>query len=352
MFETFEFETLTPQLASVFYAGVLGLIFGAIAQHIQFCFRRGLVGAPHERRSARAIWFTALAVAILGTQFGVYQGWIGFEEHRFFAADMPIVAIAIGGVLFGAGMVLTRGCVSRLSVLVGTGNMRALLVLIIFAITAHATLKGVLAPLRTTLGALTVNFGDSVSAASLPGGGLVWGGIFALLALSQALKSGAKPSHLGLAIILGALVPLGWIGTGFILFDEFDPIALQSLSFTSPATDVLFWTIASTAIPAGFGVGMFGGVIAGSFLITVVKSGFRSQSFETPAQTGRYLLGVVLMGLGGVLAGGCTVGAGLSGIPTLAFSAIIALGFIALGALITARLVDKDVATSSMVAAQ
>ena len=32
----------------------------------------------------------------------------------------------------------------------GGGNLRALLVISVFAITAHATLKGVLAPLRTS----------------------------------------------------------------------------------------------------------------------------------------------------------------------------------------------------------
>lgn len=52
---------------------------------------------------------------------------------------------------------------------------------------------------------------------------------------------------------------------------------------------------------------------------------------------GRYLSGGVLMGMGGVLAGGCTVGAGLSGVATLSTSAVIALLAIIAGAWLAAR---------------
>jgi uncharacterized membrane protein YedE/YeeE len=235
--------------------------------------------------------------------------------------------------MFGAGMVLTRGCVSRLTVLTGTGNLRALLVLMVFAIAAHGTLKGVFASVRTSLGGLTVNLGETVSFGQLPGGNLFWAAILALIALSFVVKSGAPKSHLVFAALLGLLAPIGWIGTGFILFDEFDPIAFQSLSFTSPAADMLFWGVASTAIPAGFGVGLLAGVVLGSGLVSAAKGQFKLQSFENPQQTVRYLSGAVLMGIGGVLAGGCTVGAGLSGIPTLSFAAVLAVISIAIGAL-------------------
>ena len=150
-----------------------------------------------------------------------------------------------------------------------------------------------------------------------------------------AYKSSSKISHLILAIFIGLLVPLSWLGTGFILFDEFDPIPLQSLSFTSPSSDLLFWSIASTSIPAGFGVGLIGGVILGSFTTAISKNEFQWITFENHQQTKQYLLGAVLMGSGGVLAGGCTVGAGLAGIPTLSFAAISALICVVIGALMT-----------------
>ncbi len=162
---------------------------------------------------------------------------------------------------------------------------------------------------------MTLPLGDAVSLAALPGGALVWAALIAAVAAAFALRSGARPLHLGLAVLLGLLVPAGWVGTGFVLYDDFDPIALQSLSFTAPFADTLFWSVAATSIPASFGVGLIGGTLGGALVLALLRGEFQWQSFESPAQTGRYIAGAVLMGVGGVLAGGCTVGAGLAGIP-------------------------------------
>lgn len=331
MFESLGFETITPQQASLYLALAIGVVFGVLAQITRFCFRRALVG--DDRRQAAGIWLTALAVAVLGTQAAVSAGWISFSEHRFLTGDVPLLAIAMGGLMFGAGMVLTRGCVSRLTVLAGSGNLRAVLVLVVFAIVAHATLKGVLAPFRVALGSVTVPLGEAVSLAALPGGAWLYAILISGAALLFALRSGNAVSGLALAVGIGALVPLAWVGTGYVLLDEFDPIAMESLSFTSPASETLFWTIASTAVPAGFGTGLLGGVIVGALAASLMSGGFAWQSFESPAQTGRYLTGAALMGVGGVLAGGCTLGAGLSGVPTLSLAALFALVMIAVGAL-------------------
>ena len=109
----------------------------------------------------------------------------------------------------------------------------------------------------------------------------------------------------------------GWVGTGFILYDDFDPIAFESIAFTSPWTDSIFWTLASTSVSAKFGVGLVGGVIVGAFLSAAASGRLSWQSFESPAHFGRFAAGASLMGFGGVIAGGCTIGAGLSGIPSL-----------------------------------
>lgn len=331
MFESFGFEETTAREISVLLGLGLGVLFGLFAERTRFCFRRALVG--DDRRAALGVWLTALAVALLGTQAVVAAGYIDFSEHRFMVSDLPVLAIVAGGLLFGAGMVLTRGCVSRLTVLTGSGNLRALLVLVVFAIVAHSTLKGVLAPVRTALGSVTLPLGDTVSLAALPGGAWVWTGLLALAALVIALRSGNRPGILVLAALLGLLVPLGWAGTGYVLFDEFDPIAMESLSFTSPSAESLFFVVASSAIPAGFGVGLVGGVLIGALISSLSFGTFQWQSFDTPRQTGRYLAGASLMGVGGVLAGGCTVGAGLAGVPTLSIAALLALLSIAAGGL-------------------
>jgi uncharacterized membrane protein YedE/YeeE len=333
MFESLGFENYTAPQVAVGLALILGAAFGLLAERTKFCFRRGLVG--EDRKQAMGVWLTALAVAVLGTQAAVLGGYISFDGHRFMTGNLPILAIAVGGLLFGAGMVLTRGCVSRLTVLSATGNLRAVFVLLVFAITAQATLKGVLAPVRTALGSVTVPLGDTVSLAALPGGALVWSLVIALAALAVALRSGNRVTTLVLAALLGALVPAGWVGTGFVLYDDFDPVALESLSFTAPFADTLFWTVASTSIPANFGVGLIGGVLGGALLSSLLFGSFQWQSFSAPAETGRYAAGAGLMGVGGVLAGGCTVGAGLAGVPTLSIAALLAILSIAAGALLT-----------------
>lgn len=342
MFESLGFETLTAPEAIVFFALALGLAFGALAERTRFCFRRAIVG--EDRRAALGVWLTALAVAVLGTQTAVKAGLISFADHRFLSPDLPLAALLIGGGLFGAGMVLTRGCASRLTVLSATGNLRAALVLLVFAFVAHAAMKGVLAPLRLSISAYTLPLG----ATSLPGPSALWVALIVGAAGFIALRSGNRPATLLGAALIGALVPLAWIGTGFVLYDDFDPVPFESLAFTAPAADALFFTVASSAVTANFGAALIGGVLAGSLLSALAFRSFRWQSFETPAQTGRYLLGATLMGFGGVLAGGCTVGAGLSGIPTLSLSAIIAVAAIVAGARVTHSLLNTSPRTAAI----
>ena len=342
MFETLGFETYTAPQVAVGFALLIGLAYGILAERTGFCLRSALIG--DNRRAASGVWLAALLVALLGTQTIAQAGLISFDDHRFFASDLPLLAIAVGGLLFGAGMVLTRGCASRLTVLTGTGNLRALTVILVFALTAHATLKGVLSSLRTGLGAYTIPLEN----AALPGNPLLWTALIAVAALALILRSGARLPRLFGGAVIGALVPLAWIGTGLVLYDDFDPIAMESLSFTAPAADTLFFTAASTAVSANFGIGLIGGVVLGALAASLIFRTFRWQSFETPAQTGRYLLGAVLMGFGGVLAGGCTVGAGLSGIPTLSLSALAAIASIALGTLATERLLTAAPRTAAI----
>ncbi|MDE0060945.1 MAG: YeeE/YedE thiosulfate transporter family protein [Defluviicoccus sp.] len=327
MFEEFGFEELTPLAASVLLGLALGLAYGVLAQRSAFCLRRSLVGRWRDCLPALGAWAMALACAIAGTRLAVAIGLISFEEHRFLAVDLPLASVLVGGALFGAGMVLTGGCASRLTVLVGTGNLRALLVLVVFAVVALAAMKGALAPLRLALGAASIP-GGGASLADLPGGE-IWPLALALALAVLALRSTTPLSHLAMAGAIGLLVPLGWVGTGFLLLDDFDPIPVQSMGFTGPMADTLFWTVAATSIPAGFGTGLAAGVLAGSLAAALAAGEFRWQSLEGPRQTGRYLAGAAMMGVGGVLAGGCTVGAGLSGVSTASLAALLALAAMA-----------------------
>lgn len=352
LYELYDIE-ISPVIASVILGLLIGLVFGVVAQISRFCIRRGLVGPTAERSSALGTWLAGLAAAVLGTQLLIGGGYLDLSEHRFAASELPWLAIVVGGLLFGAGMVLTRGCVSRLTVLSATGNLRAATVLILFAITAHATLKGLLAPVRTSLGSVTVDLGSATTAAGLPGGTALWAAVVLLGLVFLIARSGAGARQIALGAVIGLLVPAGWFGTGVFLMDEFDPIPLASLSFTAPWADSLFWSIASTAIPAGFGTGLVGGVLVGSFLSAAARRELELASFTSPSETLRYAGGAVMMGVGGVLAGGCTVGAGLSGVAGLNVAAGLALASIIVAAIATDRLLaGRSASTGSAVPAE
>lgn len=317
MFETLNLP-IPPQTAAAILGGLLGLAFGALAQISRFCMRRGLVPGT-DRAAALGTWAMALAVASAGTQAAVLAGMVDFTGHRLHAPAVPVAALTIGGLLFGVGMVLTRGCLSRLTVLSATGNLRAGFVITLAAIAGLATMRGVLAPAASALGSITVAIPASpwLSAA------------VTVAATAVALRNGGR---LMLGAAIGALVPLAWLTTGWLLLDDFDPLPLEALAFTGPLTESLFYVTAATALTPGFGLGLIGGVLTGAFAAASLRRELAWHSFRSPSDTGRYALGAVLMGVGGVLAGGCTVGAGLSGVASGSAASVIALAAIVAGA--------------------
>lgn len=345
MFETLGLSGWTPAAAAVVFGGGLGVLFGWLAERSGFCLRRGLVGPVGERASARGVWAVALAVAVGGTSALIASGLIDVAGHRFVASRLPLVALIAGGLMFGAGMVLARGCASRHVVLAGTGNLRAIAVLLFFAATAHATLKGTLAPLRVAVGSLGVDVGGAASLAAWPGGRFLLSAAIVAALLWLVVRSGAKASHLLMGAGIGALVPLGWLGTGYVLSDPFEPIPLETLAFTSAATESLFWWVAGTAVAPTFGTGLLGGVLAGSAASALLAGRFRWVGFTSEVATSRYLVGAILMGIGGVLAGGCTVGAGMGGTSVLSVAALVALGAMIVGALGSNMLLDRTAAS-------
>lgn len=337
-----------PIAALLALAGaVLGLIFGAAAQISRFCLRRALAGDPSERADAAGVWAAALLTALLGVQAAIAAGLIDLSATRFLAASLPLGALVIGGSLFGAGMVITRGCPSRLLVLASGGNLRALIVFLAFSAVAYATLRGVFAPGAVWLReALAVPSGGGALDArlGLGGAGLAVAGALALALAALVWRSGARGRDVALGAVIGLVILGGWLVTGMVLFDEFDPKPAESLAFTSGGAESLFYFMAATALEPSFGLGAMLGVAAGAHLSARLRGELRLESFSDPRQTGRYLIGGAMMGVGGVLAGGCTVGAGLTGVSTLGLAPIIALAAIIAGAVLASRLQSAPMA--------
>jgi len=83
-----------------------------------------------------------------------------------------------------------------------------------------------------------------------------------------------------------------------------------------------------SSAPLTFGIGTTFGVICGAYLGSMIKGDFRWEAADDAREMRRHLLGAFLMGTGGVYAGGCTIGQGLSAASLLTFSAPVVIASI------------------------
>ena len=325
---------------------VVGLLFGMSAFRSRFCLRAATAEVANGTPGPRlAIWLMVFFAALASVQTLIATGVLQVAGARQLAATGSLSGAIIGGLMFGAGMVLARGCASRLLVLSATGNLRAIVTGLVLTLVAQASLRGVLAPPREALAALWTIPGGTARdmAAWLP---LSTSAIAALAmaALVASLVYGrhqkVPASELLAALAVGGAVCLGWVLTHAIAVASYEVVAVQSVTFTGPSTDTLMALVNRTDIPAGFGVGLVPGVALGALLAALIRSEARIRRFKPDVPMERYLAGGVLMGFGSMLAGGCAVGAGVSGGSILALAAWLAVFCMWLGAMVTQRVQD------------
>lgn len=328
----------------------VGLVFGAAAQHARFCLRAATVEVAEGRLGPRlAVWLVAFGAAVSFVQGAVVMGWLDASESRQLAATGSLSGAIIGGVMFGGGMVLARGCASRLLVLSATGNLRAIVTGLVLTLVAQSALRGVLAPARETLAALwTVPGGAARSLLQLLGVAPALVALLAACAVIGALvfgrAKGVKPSHLLAAVGVGLAVALGWVATYSIAQNAFDVVAISSVTFTGPSTDTLMGLVNTTSLPLGFGVGLVPGVFIGAGAMALITQEAKIQRFGPDTPMEQYLIGAALMGFGSMLAGGCAVGAGMSGGAIFALTAWVAVASMWAGAMATHRLMMRPTA--------
>lgn len=128
----------------------------------------------------------------------------------------------------------------------------------------------------------------------------------------------------------------GWAATGIVGFDEFEPTPLASVTFVAPVGEGIMYLMTFTGSTINIGIAVVGGIIVGSFIAAKAKGEFRIESFTDGADMLRHMFGGSIMGIGGVLALGCTVGQGVTGMSTLAAGSVIALLSIIAGGIVKA----------------
>lgn len=325
-------------------AGLLvGIVFGVAAQRSHFCLRAATVEVAEGVFGPRlAVWLVAFAAALAGVQGAAAFGFLELDATRALSATGSVSGAIMGGALFGIGMILARGCASRLLVLAASGNLRALVTGLVVTLVAQASYRGALSPLREELAALwTIPGGESRSLGALIG---VGHGAVALVAVGLLLVSVVFASAKGVGIgktvaaaFVGVAVMLGWLATYTIAQNSFEIVPIASITFTGPATDTLMALVTATSVPLSFGIGLVPGVALGAAGTAFQSGQWKIERFgaETPME--RYLVGAVFMGFGAMLAGGCAVGAGLSGGSVLSATAWLAVFSMWVAAMITHR---------------
>jgi hypothetical protein len=271
-------------------AGALvGVIFGAAAQHSRFCLRAATIEVAERGLGPRlSIWIIAFSAGVLSA----------------------------------------------------TGNLRALVTGLVLTIVAQSALRGALSPAREGLAKLwLVPGGEARSILSQLGmSPLVAAGLAALVLIAGfalALARHVRLSHAIAGMAVGLAVGLGWLATFMIAQTSFEVIPISSVTFTGPSTDTLMGLVNSTSLPLSFGVGLVPGVFAGAAAMALATSEWKIERFGPDTPMERYLVGAALMGFGSMRAGGCAVGAGMSGGAIFALTAWVAVTAMWIGAVAT-----------------
>lgn len=337
---------------------VIGFAFGAIVFRTNFCTMGSVSDIVNlgDWRRFRA-WVLAAVVALAGAQTLHWLGVVDLTKSMYLGATFNWVGHIAGGLIFGFGMVFAGGCPSRNLARAGAGDLRALLTLVVVGIFAYMTIGGLLGPARAAieqatsvaLPTATQGIGDLVDRALALSAG--FGRIFAswiivLAGLAYCFKDAefrASPVHVWSGIAIGLCAVAGWALTG-LAFDELAerPTAPISLTYVRPSGDALEWLQRFTAAPMpGFGVATVFGAILGAFVAAKTMGRFRLLTFSDPGDTVRNLLGAAMMGIGGVMALGCTIGQGITGVSTLALGSFITFAAIVAGAVVGLKALER-----------
>ncbi|HEU0060098.1 MAG TPA: YeeE/YedE family protein [Hyphomicrobiaceae bacterium] len=337
---------------------LIGALFGAVVFRTNYCAMGSLSDIYNfgDYRRFRA-WLLAAATALLGAQLLQRGGVVALDKSMYLAPNLNWVGNAVGGLVLGIGMVLAGGCPSRNLARAGAGDLRALITLMVLGLSAYMAIGGVLGPMRARIEAATaVRLGlesqglDHLlsallrappAAANLLATLVLAGGAFAYCLADKKFRASSVHILSGLAV--GACVIAGWALTGLAI-DEFAPRPLQpvSLTYIRPTGDALEWLQRFTAEPVpSFGVSSVFGALIGAGSAAAAMGRFRLIGFSDTADMVRNLLGAALMGVGGVLALGCTVGQAITGVSTLASGSLLTFAAIVVGGFWGLRLLER-----------
>jgi len=348
-------------------AFALAFVFGAVGNRANFCTMGAVVDiATYGDWRRMRMWALAIAVAMAGTGVLVAGGLIDTAKSIYAVPQVRWVSCLAGGFLFGFGMTLASGCGSKTLIRAGAGNLKSMIVMLVMAISAYMTLKGLFAVWRVSaldpwrfdvsaLGAATSDLPTLAGAFGVPlvakmAMPFVVAAALAVFALKDREFRATKEMIVG-GVIIGLVIVGGWYLSGHIGYVAEDPSTLEekyfatnsgrmeSFSFVAPVAYTLellmFWSDTSRIVT--FGIAGVLGMLAGSAAYALASRTFRWEGFGSVEDVANHLAGAGLMGFGGVTALGCTIGQGITGVSTLAVGSFLALAAIIIGCAMAVR---------------
>ncbi|UWR00704.1 YeeE/YedE family protein [Rhodobacteraceae bacterium S2214] len=323
-----------------------GVLLGLAARLGRFCTLGAIEDVLYGGNDSRLrIWIAAIGFAIIGS-FGLMAAGLFDPAASFYVGQTwsPVASIA-GGLLFGYGMALAGNCGFTALARLGGGDLRSFVIVVVMGLAAFATLSGPLAWIRVYLfpapetAAAPNGIAHLIGAAtgiSIPLIGVIIGVAAVAFALSnQAFR--ADRMNIFWSIVIALAVASAWAGMSFINRTGFDDLAIVSHTFSVPIGETMLYGMTASGQSLSFGIGSVVGVWVGAFIGSLMKGHFRWEACEDPRELRRQIFGATMMGVGAVVAIGCSIGQGLSAFSILSFSAPVTFAAIFAGAALGLR---------------
>ena len=348
------------------YTSILGFILGYVVNKTNFCTMGAVSDLVNIGDSSRLkAWLLAITTAIVGVTSLEYLGIVDVSESRIPYRNSVLFwpRYIIGGIMFGIGMTLASGCGNKILIRIGGGNLKSIFVLLIAGLMAllmtRTDFYGLIfhswmSPISPDLAKLGIP-DQSVqtifsSLTNIDAGNILITIFIPLLICALLLKyifssrTSLSSDNILSGVVVGLVVTFAWLisggelGQAWIENNDFldtpyPSVGVQSFTFINPMGEVLIYTSSVfNNFYLTFGVTALISTIVGSFVYSLISNNLRIEWFANKHDFFRHFIGAVLIGIGGVLSLGCTIGQGVSGVSTLAIGSIITLLSIIFGA--------------------
>ena len=348
------------------YTSILGFILGYVVNKTNFCTMGAVSDLVNIGDSSRLkAWLLAITTAIVGVTSLEYLGMVDVSESRIPYRNSVLFwpRYIIGGIMFGIGMTLASGCGNKILIRIGGGNLKSIFVLLIAGLMAllmtrtdfyglifHSWMSPI-SPDLAKLGIPDQSVQTIFSSLTNIDAGNILITIFIPLLICVFLLKYIFSSYTSLSsdnilsgVVVGLVVTFAWLisggelGQAWIENNDFldtpyPSVGVQSFTFINPMGEVLIYTSSVfDNFYLTFGVTALISTIVGSFVYSLISNNLRIEWFANKHDFFRHFIGAVLIGIGGVLSLGCTIGQGVSGVSTLAIGSIITLLSIIFGA--------------------